>query len=263
MPGFFHRAAAQLVYLNPEPDRWRSRDLREMDDAWEYDHYIDLENVPQGALDARDRFAFIAALYEAGIDRPQQYVGFLPWRILEMYQRLLTEFAIWRNMPEGAERRFVEARIVNDAGILGHFATDASQPHHTTIHFNGWAEGAPNPRGFSTERDFHSRFESGFVEAHLTDEDVESRMPNEIPVLENPRQAIWEHVRISNGLVERMYELEQAHGFRPESTPHPDAKEFVAERLAAGADMLRRLWWTAWVESEQLAAQRRAQGWGP
>ena len=38
-----------------------------MDDAWEFDHYIDLENVPEGALDAADRYEFIAALYAAGI----------------------------------------------------------------------------------------------------------------------------------------------------------------------------------------------------
>jgi len=261
MPAFFLAGGDQLVYLGPEPDRWRSRSLKEMDDAWEFDHYIDLENVPPGALDASDRYEFIAALYDAGIGRPQQNVGFLPWRILELYQRLKTELAIWRNMDDPEARRFVEGRILNDAGILGHYAADAAQPHHTTIHFNGWAEGAPNPRGFTTSRDFHSRFESAFVSAHITEADLAPLVSSRVPTLSNVREAIWAHVRASNARVERQYELEQEFGFDPQDPAAPEVKEFVAERLAAGAEMLRALWWSAWTESEPLAMERRNRGW--
>jgi len=261
MPTFFRNSGDQLEYLGPEPDRWRSRGLKEMDDAWEFDHYIDMENVPDGALEASDRWEFLAALYEAGIERPQQFVGFLPWRALEVYQRLTTEFAIWRNMEGDPQRRFVEARVLNDAGILGHYVADAAQPHHTTIHFNGWAEGAPNPEGFTESRDFHSRFESAFVEAHITFPDVEARMADEPMTLENAREAIWDHVRASNATVERQYELELEHGFDPDRSAHPEVKEFVTQRLTAGAEMLRALWWSAWLESEGLAARRRARGW--
>ncbi|MDA0310701.1 MAG: hypothetical protein O2992_01125 [Gemmatimonadetes bacterium] len=51
MPAFFRSAGDQPTYLDPEPDRWRSRDLQAMDQALSYDHYMDLENVPEGALD--------------------------------------------------------------------------------------------------------------------------------------------------------------------------------------------------------------------
>jgi hypothetical protein len=263
MPAFFRSAGNQLDYLGPEPDRWRSRELKEMDDAWEFDHYIDLENVPEGALESSDRYEFIAALYAAGIDRPQQFVGFLPWRILEMYQRLLTEFAIWRNLEGDSRRPFVEARVLNDAGILGHYAADAAQPHHTTIHFNGWAEGAANPRGFTTARDFHARFESAFVESHVTFQDVNVLMGDRPMTIASPRESIWAHIRESNAAVERMYELEMEHGFDPETSPDPAVTDFVVHRLLAGAEMLRGLWWSAWTESEGLAARRRAQGWPP
>jgi hypothetical protein len=261
MPTFFTSAGDQLEYLGPEPDRWRSRELKEMDDAWEFDHYIDMENVPPGALDASDRYEFIAALYEAGIERPQQYVGFLPWRILEVYQRIKTEFAIWRNMPEGPERRFVEARVLNDAGILGHYVADASQPHHTTIHFNGWAEDAPNPQGFTLDRGFHSRFESAFVQAHVTFDDVDDLMTSRPMEIEDARESIWVHVRATNATVQRQYELEKEFGFDPHLEASPELKAFVAQRLAAGAEMLRSLWWSAWIESEALAEERKARGW--
>ena len=264
MPAFFRNAGPQLEFLSPEPDRWRTSEFREMDEAWKYDHYIDLENLPPGALDAPDRFEFIKALLEAGLQRPQQDVGFLPFRIMEVYQRLVTGFARWRVTPDGAERRWTQERILFDAGILSHYVVDAAQPHHTTIHFNGWAQDAPNPRGFTTDRGFHSRFESAFVSAHIQHGDVEGRMaraPRDLG--EDVRAAVWEYIRQSNGTVERLYELEKAHGFTPDAPAHPEAREFAVQRLAEGAEMLRAMWWSAWRESEWVAARRRASGESP
>jgi hypothetical protein len=176
MPAFFRDAGEQLVYLNPEPDRWRSRDLAEMDQAWSYDHYIDLENLPIGALQAPDRFQFLAALYAAGLEKPERDAGFIPFRIVEMYERLVTEWRMWRNPRDESQRPFIEARIINDAGILGHYVTDAANPHHTTIHFNGWAETSPNPERYTNDRGFHSRFEGYFVGAHVEQSDVNDRL---------------------------------------------------------------------------------------
>jgi hypothetical protein len=264
MPAFFRNAGRQLEFLSPEPDRWRTSEFREMDEAWKYDHYIDLENVPPGALNAPDRYEFIKALLEAGLERPQQDVGFLPFRILEVYQRLVTGFARWRATPDGPERRWIQERILFDAGILSHYVVDAAQPHHTTIHFNGWAQDAPNPRGFTTDRGFHSRFESAFVRAHVQHGDVEGRMaraPRDLG--EDVRAAVWEYVQDSHGKVERLYELEKEYGFTPDAPPHPETREFAVQRLAEGAEMLRAMWWSAWRESEGVAARRRASGETP
>lgn len=259
VPAFFRNAEGQLEYLSPEPDRWYSSDLREMDEAWRYDHFIDLENVPQGALDAPDRFRFLEALFEAGIRDPQGTVGFLPFRIVELYQRLASGFARWRLTPDGPDREWVQARILNDAGILSHYVVDAAQPHHTTIHFNGWAEGIPNPNGFTTDRDFHSRLESGFVNAHIRHGDLDSRMTPDPRTLPNVRDAVWEYVEDSNELVHRLYELERAHGFDPDEPAHPEARDFILGRLAEGTEMLRAIWWTAWRESEEIARRERRQ----
>jgi len=139
---------------------------------------------------------------------------------------------------------------------------DAAQPHHTTIHFNGWAEGSPNPMGFTTDREFHSRFESRFVRAHLTFDDLPPRMPPSPRELRDVRSAIWAHVRSSNATVDHLYELEKEHGFEADAPPHPDTREFALERLTAGAEMLAALWWTAWLESEAVADGLRGQGWG-
>jgi len=250
MPQFFRDAADQLVYLNPEPDRWRSRDLAGMDQAWSYDHYIDMENVPAAALDAPDRFQFLAALYEAGLENPVRDAGFLPFRMVEMYERLVTEWRMWRRPRDESHRAFIEARIINDAGILGHYATDASNPHHTTIHFNGWADGAPNPEGYTSDRGFHSRFERFFVEAHVTQDDVNARVTGEPESYAGEaRAAVMRLIQASFAEVETLYRLDQDIGFDPDGELNPETRDFAADRLAAGARMLSALWWSAWLES--------------
>ncbi len=254
MPAFFTDAADQLTYLGPEPDRWRDDELVVMDEAWKYDHYIDIENVPAGALDAPDRFEYLEALYEAGLEEPEQSAGFLPFRMLEVYQRLTTGFARWRMAGSPEERAWIEARIVNDAGILGHYVADAGNPHHTTIHFNGWAEDAPNPEGYTTSRDFHWRFESPFVEAHIEADPVRARVAEGAEAFPDARVAIWRYLMTTHEQVVPLYELEKAHGFDPERAT-PETEAFVIDRLAAAATMLRSLWYTAWIESEAIAAR--------
>lgn len=249
IPAFFRDAGDHLVYLDPEPDRWRNGRFAEMDHAYSPDHYIDLENVPKKALDAPDRYAFIHELYAAGITNPQVDAGFLPFRIVELYQRVVTEWRLWRKETDPERKGWIEARIVNDAGILGHYVTDAANPHHTTVHYNGWSEDVPNPEGYTTDRDFHSRFESAFVEAQIRQSDVDRRMPSQArSVAGHARAAVMGHIDASHAQVKTLYELEKRYGFDPRR-PTPETRAFAADRLAAGADMLRNLWWSAWLES--------------
>ena len=253
MPAFFRGAGAQLVHLNPEPDRWRVWEQREMDQAFAYDHYIDLENVPADVLDAPDRFVFLRMLYEAGIERPERDVGFLPFRIVELYQRIVSGWRRWRVEEDPLRRSWIEQRIVNDAGILGHYVTDASQPHHTTIHFNGWDADTPNPEGYTRDDGFHARFERYFVEAHVTDDDVGryTRTGRPPSVAGSVRDAVVGHIMDAHEEVETLYRLDRDAGFDPEAPADPGARDFAAARIASGADMLAVLWWSAWLESAQ------------
>ncbi len=251
MPAFFRDAGPQLVHLNPEPDRWRVWEQREMDQAFAYDHYVDLENLPDGALAAPDRYVYLAMLYEAGLEKPERDAGFLPFRIVELYQRLVSGWRRWRAEEDSDRREWIEERIVNDAGILGHYVTDASQPHHTTIHFNGWDAETPNPEGYTLDREFHARFERFFVEAHVARDDVVAHANAERPrsVAGSARDAVVAHIREAHAEVETLYRLDRDVGFDPEQPAHPAATNFAAARIAAGADMLASLWWSAWLES--------------
>jgi len=250
MPAFFRDATDHLAYLAPEPDRWRVRSRPAMDQAWSYDHYIDFENVPSGALDAADRFTFLRRLYAAGVERPEAEVGFLPYRIVELYERLVTEWRLWHEAPPRSDRRrWVEHRILNDAGLLAHYVTDGSQPHHTTIHFDGWARGTPNPERFTTDRGFHSRFERYFVEAHVEEADLRRRMPVAPRDLQGPiRDTVVQYLRTTFATVPELYRIDRDAGFDPRGPASEQARDFAVDRLAAGSEMLAALWQAAWLE---------------
>lgn len=253
MPDFFRRSIEQLTYLNPEPDRWRDRAEATLGPALNAatapEHYIDFENVNTQAMAAPERYAYLAQAAKDGFRADQ--VGLLPFTILELFQRLRVEFRLWRATSDPQRKRWIEQRIINDAGILGHYVTDGANPHHTTIHHNGWV--GANPKGYATDKQFHARFESDFVGRQITIEDLLPKISREARVLTDTRAEIIAYLQRSHSAVERLYELDKRVKFTAETTA-PQHKEFAVERLAAGAAMLRDLWWTAWVTSGPATA---------
>jgi hypothetical protein len=248
MPPFFRSATDQLAYLNPEPDRWRGDGFRELNEAKRYDHYVDFEVIPDSVLALGDRFQYLMGLHAAGVQNPARDAGLLQFRIVELYQSLVVEWRLWRAETDPVRRSWIEQRIVNDAGILGHYVTDGANPHHTTVHHDGWRADYPNPRGFTTERGFHRRFESEFVEAHIRTEDLLPLINRSPRRLTEVRQEVLAHLLRSHGRLERLYELDRSEAFG-RTTQGQQHREFAIERLAAGANMLRDLWWSAWLES--------------
>lgn len=256
LPAFFRKATEQLAYLNPEPDRWRGEGFREVNEAMRYDHYIDLEIIPAEVLASADRFRYLSALQDAGIANPARDAGLLPFRIVELYQRLVVDWRLWRAEKDAGKREMVEQRILNDAGILGHYVSDAANPHHTSVHHNRWAEGYANPRNFTTEPGFHSRFESQYVGANIDAGELVPHMNARPRTLQNVRLETMAHIQRSHSRLERLYELDQQERWSAETrgTAH---REFAIERLVAAANMLRDVWWSAWIESARPEPQRR------
>jgi hypothetical protein len=251
MPAFFRNAAGQLGYLNPEPDRWRDRGEGTIDPALNQagapEHFIDIEMAPPAvlaqALKARDRYAYLDTLAAANVKAST--MGFLPFVMLEWAQKLRIDFRNWRAAPDSL-KPWIEARIIDDAGILGHYVADGANPAHTTIQYNGWT--GANPNGYATDNRFHARFESIYVGAHVKTADLTARMDTVAVVFPDLRAAIVAYLHESNAQVEPMYKLDKAHPFEANTTA-PENKTFAVARLAAGATMLRNIWWTAWVTS--------------
>ncbi len=257
-PPFFRSAAKQLGYLNPEPDRWRDRAEQSIDPALEGgtapEHFIDMElaspAVLAAALKAPNRYAYLDTLSAAGVKGVT--MGLLPFRMLELSQQLREDFRNWRAAPDST-KAWIEARIIDDAGILGHYVADGSNPAHTSVQFNGWT--GPNPNGYAVDKRLHSRFESAYVQGNIKLADVVPAVEATARVFPDLRAAIVAYLRESNSQIERLYQIDKAHPFDTNTTA-PENKAFVVARLAAGARMLRDVWWTAWVTSAPNASVR-------
>ena len=256
MPAFFYKASSQLVWTAYDPDRWRGAG-ESLDAINPPDHFLDYEYVADLNLPA-DRFKYVDLLYKSGVLRRHGITnstpGFLPWRIAELSDRLTNEWRQWRaSAPRSLERQFIEADIIRDAGVLGHFVGDASNPHHTTINFNGWV--LPNPNHYAFDCNVHDRFERYFVTRTMSANAVVPYVSKPVMRTDSFAAALGE-ARESNALVETLYRIDLDGGFDPFKPAQPEAVEFTAKRLAAGASMLRDLWWSAWKVSEK--PRRRA-----
>ncbi len=249
MPTFFYKAYPQLIFLAYDPDRWRGAGAS-LDAANPPDHFLDYEYI--AGLDLPpDRYKFIELLRTSGTMRrygiTNSTTGFLPWKIAEMTELLTGEFRQWRFAPpRSRERDFIERDIIHVAGILGHFVADSSNPHHTTFNYNGWI--LPNPDHYATDCDTHGRFETEFVSHAIVLQDVTPRLAPPLLRKDYFKTAV-ESIQETNALVDKLYRLDRDHAFdlfRPVSA---EGKAFAADRIAAGASLLRDLWWSAWRNS--------------
>jgi hypothetical protein len=254
MPRFLRRAVAEIAYLGPEPDRWRSPSEFALKNAQEPDHFIDLERVSWLEPLPPGRYEFYRKLYEKraatpSTEHPDDYlperVGLQPYITMEVYGRLKAAFREYRQrIVSHQPTHEVQQAIILYAGWLGHYVADGSQPLHTTIQYNGWV--GPNPNGYTTQHSIHAQFETAYVAANTRDQDFAGLVKSP-ERLDDPFARYIAYLRQSNGLVENVYALEKAGGFTGKGSPA--AFEFTTRRLAAGAQMLLDLWYTAWLES--------------
>jgi hypothetical protein len=237
-------AVAEIEYLGPEPDRWRSPAEPELVAAQAPEHFIDLE--PADALGPlpRKRLDFEAKAFAAGL-RPEK-LGLQPWEATEVWMRLKAAMREYRRMSaKHQDTRPVEQVIVFYAGWLGHYVADASQPLHTTIQYNGWV--GPNPNGYTIAHNIHWQFEGPFVGANIKPADVQAKMTAAKAVDGDIFDGYVAYIRHTATHVEKVYQLEKAGGFVGAGSA--ESRDFTADRLAAGASMLRDMIYTAWLRS--------------
>ena len=257
MPHFFLRSFPDLVWLGFEPDRWRGAGPSST--AWGApDHFLDYEFV-EGLELPPGRYDFIALMESSGRLRrlgiSNDTSGFVPWRVAELTEILTNQFRRWRlTTPDSPERQVLENQIISTAGTLGHYVADSANPHHATIHYNGWAS-ADNPRGFANDCGTHSRFESGFISHAVDLEHVTPKVA--APVLRTDYfGTAVDFIRSSNALVDELYALDRDGAFNPFNRRKEPGIAFASDRLAAGASMLRDLWWSAWTNSAKRPPRR-------
>jgi hypothetical protein len=246
VPAFLRSESAinEIEYLGPEPDRWRSRAEPELSAAQAPEHFIDLE--PADALGPlpRNRLDFEAKVFAAG-QRPEK-IGLQPWETVEVWERLKAALREYRNLSAAKQdTRGVEAAVLFYAGWLGHYVGDGSQPLHTTDKYNGWV--GPNPNGYTTAHQIHWQFEGPFVAANEHEAEVRARMTAPKAIDGDIFESYVAYLRHTATYVEKVYQLDKAGGFAGAGSA--ESRDFTADRLAAGASMLRDMIYTAWVDS--------------
>ena len=270
VPAFLRNGNAVdiIEYEGPEPDQWRNKAEDELSNTQAADHFMDLEWAdlagtpcaagspgcsPSGTMLPKRRFDFIKALEAAQKKHPElnlspDKVGLQPWQVEEVWERLKSDLRDYRKLQAAnQDLSGIETIILFEAGWLGHYVGDGSQPLHITLNYNGWAE-KTNPHGYTTEHHIHSQFESVYVTANIKSADVAPLVAAAKPQqIDNEWTQYLDYMHHSSTLVERTYQLEKAGGFTDAGTP--DAKAFTEERLAAGAIELRDLIYSAWVHS--------------
>ena len=116
--------------------------------------------------------------------------------------------------------------------------TDASQPLHLSVHYNGWGD-YPNPNGYTTSRGLHSAFEGPLVKAVATDASIKALMVPYRDCACTIETRIVDYLTTTWKLTEPLYQLEKDGGLVA-----TDCGELLRPRLEAGDPRCaHRRWW--------------------
>ena len=266
LPAFLRTRTAidQVGELAREPDRSKGSGQPHDADS-DPGHFIDLDedghvwNAQGPSIDAlpRDRTAFQTAVLATGVDGLK--TGWLPYSIVDGYQQLVRDFAIWRvdrvlsgSAKSAKERAWYaadlklrQAIVIRDIGVWAHYVGDGSQPLHVSIHYNGWGD-YPNPKGYTQEK-IHGPFEGAFVHDNVTEAGVRAAMAPLATCGPGIRDCTATYLKATLATVEPLYALWGQGAF----TTVGDAKgeAFATARVAAAASQLRDLIVRAWKDS--------------
>jgi hypothetical protein len=244
MPAFFRAAAPAIANGSMDPDVFKLEQLPQLRNAEYPEHYFDMELL-KGRTPPPLRYAFLDLCAKEGL-APSR-VGTLPYAVTEWTQRLTVAFAELRRWPDNMRLR---QKCIVYAGILSHYAEDATQPLHVTIDYDGRAlAGGKSPRS-----GIHAK-----VDALIQKVPGELGDPGEVAGRIRPEafddlwSAVLAQLNRSHALVDRTYDLEPLLPGRQDPLPD-DVKvvEFARDRLEAAAWFTASLYLTAWRDSERL-----------
>ena len=288
LPSFVRtaQAAREIGELGPEPDISKTTVTIEQyaipypyfdnvhDAERDPGHYIDLDDnavLAGGAVSLNalppTREAFDTA--QRGATSPggqdQYSAGYLPYTILDGFEQVRKDFAIWRALAKGLstatttdDRSYFSYQLnlrqmltLRDIGYWSHFVGDASQPLHVSIHYNGWGA-YPNPQGYTTKH-IHAQFEGAFVKSFVSYPQVLAAVGPYHDCGCAIEQRVPQYLAQTLSQVGPLY---QTAGIGASAdlfqTPQPAEVAFATARLAAGATELRDEIVDAWRQSTDV-----------
>jgi hypothetical protein len=137
---YFQKHRAFITEHSIDPDLMRTYGV----ETEEPNHFLDMDGIAPDPFDGIPR---LEADYvkKFGAEKAREW-GRNPWRVEEVYNRLVTEL----KKPENGQR--ISSGTVNAlAAILSHYVEDAHVPFHAALNYDGQA---------TNQRGIHSRFET-------------------------------------------------------------------------------------------------------
>jgi hypothetical protein len=278
----------RIEFLAGEPDRWRNTPDLPLKHVNGPDHYFDLEDISLLGLTPESlpplRYDFVADIALARSAHPEKFPkidpdrdadhtreleGFLPWSITENYEKLKSDFSTLKTLRQyggtAVEIANAQADCVYVMGVMGHFVGDASQPLHTTKHFNGWV--GDNPKNYTTRQNFHAWIDGGYfrktggikVDQLVSGIQPATRLPD-ASATDGVFHDVVNYIVAGNKYVEPLYQMEKDGQLTGEGDKGRDCLPFLSGQLVKAGQMLGDLWLTAWLDApEDTYLERQLQ----
>ena len=241
MPLWFRAGAGQIAHDAQDPDLQKDKTLPIMTEREYPQHFFDWELVGLETPPPTRR-AFYADCAKRGVNPFD--VGELPYALAEWTQRLTMDFAEARQYPDNP---YIQSKTLVTAGILSHYAGDATMPLHVTNDFDGRA-GAD---GKSPHSGIHARVDSLIEKLNLTSQQLAADQTIEaLPAL---WPGIEAQMRETYGHIDQTYALEKQLPLETGAYAAPPAvQNFALERGRTAARFTAQLFLTAWRDSAQI-----------
>ena len=262
-PVFLRKHADFIAEEATMPDGWRSSSepFSKIDEdpnhTWFVERLRFLDPAP------RSRYAFVLAPYRehvrlAKIDPKSaervnvRWTGTLPYAVMEGYGRIVAGMReLRRKQSRGQPTAHIEQVLAFQTAWMAHYIGDGTQPHHASIHCEGWF--GDNPKGYNRSGAIHGVFESGYVDAiNLQPSDIADRIGAPRHQEGDLFDAVLQFLGDSASEVETIYDLDK-RGILADPA-NREGREFVYHRTSIGAAMLRDLLYRAWKESAKPGA---------
>ena len=277
---FAPEARERIAFLAGEADRWRNTPDLSLKHCNGPDHYIDLEQLADHDLKPAElpvfRYDFVGMLAVGRATQPGRFEpidpkknkdhtrelpGLLPWAIAENYGKLKSGFSYLKTFEQfggtAEEITNAKANIIYIMGVMGHYAGDAAQPLHTTVHHAGWV--GENPKGYTTWNGFHQWIDGGYFNKVgipvVTELKPRLRPAQRLQLSGRAAQsdetfaAAVQFVESTGRLVEPLYQLDKSRGLSAKDENGMRGKEFLTKQLIAGGQLLGDLWFSAWQDA--------------
>ncbi|MBG87536.1 MAG: hypothetical protein CMO80_11635 [Verrucomicrobiales bacterium] len=275
-PSFVNEAKnrERIAFLGGEADRWRNTPDLPLKHANGPDHFFDIEYLKDYDITfeylSPFRYTFVQQLgrtkalfpdrspkipVEQNRDRTKGLPGFLPWTIMEYYSKVKSACSYLKAFEElGTPEEIENARqnIVYLMGVMGHFAGDASQPLHTTKHYNGWV--GDNPHSYTTNRRFHSWIDGGYLKRtgglDFNKLKRQARKGKKLNTIRGRTDYIFPviigFIREQHKLVEPLYRMDKDGKLTGDGAKGRMGKPFLEKQIVASSELLTDLWYTAY-----------------